>query len=57
MCKLPFLLQRSEVPLESGADLVEKFHQRMAKEAGAGRLGVEVIGCGPAKRKMPSEWS
>lgn len=47
---LPFLLQCSEVFFEGRADLVEQLHQGMAKEAGAGGLGVEVISCRPAER-------
>lgn len=40
---LPFLLQGGKVFFEGWADLVEQLHQGMAEEAGAGRLGVEVV--------------
>lgn len=52
---LPFLLQRSEVFFEGRADLVEQLHQGMAEEAGAGRLGVEVICCRPAERVVTGQ--
>lgn len=47
---LPFLLQGSKVFFEGRADLVEQLYQGMAEEAGAGRLGVEVVCCGPEGR-------
>ena len=47
---LPFLLQGGKVFFEGWADLVEQLHQGMAEEAGAGRLRVEVVCCGPAGR-------
>lgn len=50
---LPFLLQGGKVFFEGWADLVEQLHQGMAEEAGAGRLGVEVVRCGPAGRRWP----
>lgn len=52
---LPFLLQHSKVFFEGRADLVEQLHQGMAEEAGAGRLGVEVIRCGPAARVITEQ--
>lgn len=55
MSGLPFLLQGREVPLEGGADLIQELHQGMAEEAGVGRLGVEVVGGGPARRGSPPQ--
>lgn len=49
---LPFLLQGGKVFFEGWADLVEQLHQGMAEEAGAGRLGVEVVRRGPAERAI-----
>lgn len=52
---LPFLLQHSKVLFEGWADLVEQLYKGMAEEAGAGRLGVEVVGCGPAGREVTEQ--
>lgn len=48
----PFLLQGGEVLLKGWADLTQQFHQRVAQEAGVGRLRVEIVGGGPKQKTL-----